>query len=307
MTAARVSQQVVETLGISSPNVRVSQQVVETLGFTSSNLRASQIVSETLGFTSPHIRASQIVAETLGLTHANVRASQIVIEVLVVNWENPVLPIYPTLPGLTYDTTWSPTFYNMDTDKTVSGADIDLGIAQYPTHDFELTYAVLRNDFFGDLNTYGGPEFKAMMGFFLMIGGTLGRFLFTNPDDNSVTAQPEFTTDGTTSVYGPVIRTFGTPVYNGSEPVGVIDTGSTFNVYFDGVLQNPSTYTVLTGDPCNQQIQFHSTPTAGKAVTVDMTYFYYVKFPENTNTFRKFMNQLWSLEKVTLHSCRPGA
>jgi hypothetical protein len=38
-----------------------------------------------------------------------------------------------------------------------------------------------------------------------------------------------------------------------------------------------------------------------------MAYFYYCKLSANSNTFEKFMDRLWQLQKVTLHSCRTGA
>ena len=214
-----------------------------------------------------------------------------------------MLSIYPTLPGLTYDVKWSPQFYNMATDTASSGADIDLGLAQYPLHDFELTYSVLRNNFD---SIYGGTEFKTMMGFFLMIGGTKGRFLFDNPDDDTVIGQAEGTTDGVASTFGPLVRTFGVTDYNASEPVGWVDLVRPVNVYLDTVLQDPMSYSII-GDPCTQMLKFNDTPTTGQAITMDFSYYYYVKFPTNTNTFEKFMEKLWLLNKVVLHSCRAGA
>jgi len=38
-----------------------------------------------------------------------------------------------------------------------------------------------------------------------------------------------------------------------------------------------------------------------------MSYYYYCKLANNSNTFEKFMERLWSLNKVSIHSCRPGA
>ena len=306
MTNAFVSQTVAENLTLGDPNAKSSQVVTETLGLTSPNLFATQVVTEALAFTNPHLFATQAVAETLGFTNPYLKATQVVVEILVVNWNSPMPPIYPTLPGLTYDTKWSPIHYNMATQTSDTGADVDLGYAETPLHDFELTYSVLRDNFNGYIDpNYNGTEFKTMMGFWLMLGGARGRFLFWNVDDNTVVAQSQGDTDGTSSTYT-LSRTFGVTDYNATEPVGYIDTTKTFNVYLDGVLQDPSTYDVLTALPVNQQIKFHATPTAGQAITTDMSYYYYCKFPDNQNTFEKFMNQLWLLNTVKLHSCRAG-
>lgn len=285
-----------------------SQQINETLGLGTPSLRASQIVVETLDIGLPAVRASQIVAEALSDTTPRVRASQIVVEVLLATLEVPVLPIYPSLPGLTYDSKWSPQFFNMATATTDTGADIDLGFAEWPLHDFELTYSVLRNNFNGYVDpNYHGTEFKTMMGFYLMMRGTLGRCLYLNPDDNSVTGQAVAVADGVATIYAPLQRTFGVADYNSTEPVGVVITTETLNVYLDAVLQDPSTYTIITTAPMSQQLKFNSAPTNGAVITIDMSYYYYCKLPDNANTFEKFMDQLWLFNKIVLHSCRLGA
>jgi hypothetical protein len=307
MTALRVSQAVIEALTIASVDARISQIALEPLAVRSPNTRVTQAVLESLTVGGPHVRVSQATVEALRLGMSRVRVSQIVIEILCKKFRIPMLPLYPTLDGLTYDVTWEPQFFNMKTDTTETGADIDLSLSSWPLHDFELTYSVLRNGFWNDPQRYGGTEFATLMGFFLQTQGTFGRFLFLNPDDNKITGQAVGTTDGVTSVYGPLMRTFGVADYNGTEPVGVVNTGATLVVYLDDVPQDSATYTILTDVPCLQQIKFNSTPAAGKAITIDMSYWYYCKLPSNANTFRKFMSTLWDLNKITLHSCRAGA
>lgn len=308
MTTLRTSQEVEEVLSSTDPKARVSQQSAEVLGTAGADARASQQVAESLSGTVSSAKVTQQALEALGTAVRNLLATQVVVEVLLANVEREVpLPIYPdqsVLPGLGYNVKWSPQFFNMPTTTTTSGADIDLALADTPLHDFELTYDFLRD---GALQNTGSSEFKTMFGFFLRIGGAAGRFAFLNPDDNSVTGQSLGLTDGTSSNYL-IQRTFGVGDNSGTEPVGVVDVAFPPTVYLDGVVQDPGTYAIDTADACNNQVKFTTTPAAGKALAIDIPrYRYYCKFPDNSATFEKFMNRLWLLNKITLHSCRPGA
>lgn len=288
-------------------NARASQSVIEPLVVATRNVRVSQAIIEPLVAGNPNVRASQSILEPLVTALKKLRCSQIVLEVLCA-LENPVPPIYPTLPGLGYNVKWSPVFFNMPTETADSGADIDLALASTPLHDFELVYDFLRDRSLPNFLTGGrNNEFRTLFAFFLQLQGTVGRFFFKNPDDHRVTQQAIGTTDGVNSVFGPLVRTFADGPYSATEPVGGVDTTKPFNVYLNGVLQDPVTYSVLTGTPLNQQIKFASTPTAGQSIAVDMSYYYYCKFKESTYTFEKFLDRLWLIQKVTLHSCRQGA
>lgn len=217
-----------------------------------------------------------------------------------------MLPVYPdgsVLPGLAFSAKWSPEFFNAPTQTTSTGADIDLALAQTPLHRFELTYDFLRDRWF---SARASLEFRTMMGFFLMLGGSVGRFLFRNADDNFVAAQQIGTGDGSTTSFGPVSRSFGANGYYGSEPVGMIDTARPLLVRLGDIAQPASLWTLNTATPLNQNLTFESAPPEGTPVYLDFSYFYYCKFPDNTNTFEKFMDRLWLLQKISIKSCRVG-
>jgi hypothetical protein len=298
--AGRVSQEVIES-SVSIPSAaRVTQSIIEPYATFTPLARVSQVAGEVQVTGSPIPRVSQLVTEVQGLGSPVPRVTQAVVEVLIINLEVPVLPIYPTLKGLGFNVKWRPQFFNMPTQTTTSGADIDLGLADTPLHDFVLTYDVLPDRF-------GDTDFKTLMGFFLMMRGTLGRFLFKNPDDNEVVGQSLTTTDGINSLFGPLQRTYGANGYTSTEPVGYVDVTQPFNLYANGVLQSPDTYSLVQTTPCDVQVKFNNTPTAGLVLTCDMSYFYYCKFAESASTFEKFMHQLWLVSQVNIHSCRPGA
>lgn len=218
------------------------------------------------------------------------------------------LPVYPgptLLRGLTYNSKWTPTFFNQ-TAVSASGAEQDIGIAQYPLHDFELTYKFLRDGpRWG--NALSALEFRTMMGFHLQMGGSLGRCLYRNPDDNAVYQQPIGTGDGSTTTFT-LVRTFGANGYGATEPVGMVDSNALFNVYLGGSSTpvNPSLYAISTANPVANTITFATAPALGQAITVDMAFWYYCKLTSNTATFEKFMSRLWTIGKVQLRSCRPG-
>ena len=219
------------------------------------------------------------------------------------------LPVYPDatfLRGLAYSQKWTPTFFNA-TATTATGADIDVGLAQYPLHDFELTYEFLRSGSRGLPYVRETMEFQTMMGFHLAIAGTLGRFLYKNPDDTAVFQQPIGVGDGVTTAFT-LARTFGANGYFGTEPVGQVDANQPFNVYLGGSgTPLAGGYTLSTAAPCANTVTFATAPPLGQQISVDMAYFYYCKLSANSNTFEKFMDRLWQLQKVTLHSCRTGA
>lgn len=218
------------------------------------------------------------------------------------------LPVYPDrslLRGLSYSQKWTPTFFNQ-TAVSVTGAEVDIGITVYPLHDFELNYTFLR-DGIDWRSSLPALEFRTMMGFYLAMGGSRGRFLYRNVDDCQVWQNVIGAGDGATTTFV-LTRTFGANGYFSTEPIGQVQPGAPFNVYLGGSASpvNPTQYTLDTTVPLSNTITFATAPAAGAAIAVDMSYFYYCKLQNNAPTFEKFMGRLWSLAKVQLRSCRPG-
>jgi hypothetical protein len=285
--------------------IRVSQVVAEVLVHTSLSARASQTIAEVLVAAGVTTRVSQTVAELLyqlsgggggGLAH---RVSQIVAEILIWTQNLTTPPIYPTLIGLGYSVIKRPVFYD---GKVVSGSgwSVRISYANAPTWEWDLTYDDSNGGFLRDLTAT--PELKQLLGFYLGMSGDLTPFLFLDPDDNTVTLQPLGTTDGTTTLYT-LERSYGSGTV-GVEPIGYYNAATPIEVYLDGTLQSSSTYSVITATPVNQQLSFNTAPSSGQAITATFSYWYYVHFKDPSNDFEKFMNQLWSLKKITLESLR---
>ncbi len=218
------------------------------------------------------------------------------------------LPVYPgrsMLKGLSYSSKWTPNYFNQ-TATAVTGAEVDVAIAQYPLHDFELAYKFLR-DGVGWGDALSALEFQTMMGFHMAMAGSLGRCLYRNPDDHQVFQNQIGIGDGATTTFT-LTRRFGANGFFASEPVGQVNTGELFNVYLGGSAApvNPSLYTLSTANPVANTITFTTAPAAGVAIAVDMSYFYYCKLSGGSPSFEKFMGRLWALGKVQLRSCRAG-
>jgi hypothetical protein len=213
--------------------------------------------------------------------------------------------IYPgqdQLPGLAYSVVKRPKFMNAPVQPHASGREVRIGYAQYPLWEFELTYEFL-------FDTPDKLEYKTLLGFFLAAQGSLNGFLLRDPDDNAVAGQAFTTTDGGTQTYGPLVRSIGAAGFAGIEPVGSVDLTKPFRLYRDTALVDPSDpiwgYSVATTTPVNQQITFTAAaPPAGHVLTLDMSFFYYVRFSDDSLDFEQFLHQIYTVNKVKLVSLR---
>jgi hypothetical protein len=280
--AARVTQETLEAIIKADPAVRVTQVPLQALIDGNANALVSQ---ETL---------QAIIA-----AHPNVHVSQICIEVLGIFIEVEMPLVYPSLPGLTYPVGWATDFFNTETQVATDGSEFDLGLADEPLHTFTLDYDHLNNRF-------GHQDERLLRGFFGAHRSNLVRFLFKLREDHQVRSQVIGTTDGSTRIYT-LKRTYGVGEASWTEAVGYVDLTMPFNLYLDGTKQDPSSYTVDTTVPVQQQIIFAGTPAGGQVITVDMDYFYYCKFADREMSLDKFMENLWSGSGIKLRSCRPRA
>jgi uncharacterized protein (TIGR02217 family) len=142
-------------------------------------------------------------------------------------------------------------------------------------------------------------DFRTLIGMFLLAAGQSSGFLFQDPDENSVAAQPVATGDGATTAFL-LIKTFA----GVSEPIGYLNEAARFTVYLNGVAQADTAYSVSTANPYGQGLGFITAPGDGVAITVDMGFYYWVKFKEDEIEFDEFMASLWEQSKITLESLK---
>jgi uncharacterized protein (TIGR02217 family) len=167
-----------------------------------------------------------------------------------------------------------------------------------PIWTWTLTYTLLR-----DQHDTRGPnglgagydELRTLAGFFLAQQGSFQAFLFDDPTDDRTSAQAIGTGNSSATVFQ-LVRSFG----GFTEPVTAPNAVTA--LYFNGVLQSASLYSV---DPATGLVTFTTAPPTGQLITADFTYYFRVRFADDTAEFENFMYQLWSLNQVKLQSVLP--
>jgi uncharacterized protein (TIGR02217 family) len=208
-----------------------------------------------------------------------------------------VTAIFPALPGLGWSVSKAPRFATR-TQKAISGRELRVIDQVNPIWTWTLTYEILRDEH--DTRGPGGlgagfDELRTLAGFFLQQQGGFAPFLFDDPSDDSTLAQSIGTGDSSTLAFQ-LARNFG----GFSEPV--VAPNAVSAIYFNGVLQSSSGYTV---DATTGLVTFTTAPPTGQAITADFTYYFRVRFADDTAEFENFMYQLWSLRQVKLQSVLP--
>ena len=208
--------------------------------------------------------------------------------------------IFPTLPGLGWSVSKAPRFATR-IQRAVSGRELRALDQPSPIWTWTLTYSMLRDQ--NDTRGASGPgagydELRTLMGFFLQQRGAFQPFLFDDPTDDRANAQAIGTGDGATTVFQ-LVRTMGAvlPGSGFAEPITAPNVVTT--IYFDGIRQSGSGYSV---GPDTGLVVFTNPPPAGQLVTADFSYYFRVRFADDTADFENFLYQLWALKQVKLQS-----
>lgn len=96
-----------------------------------------------------------------------------------------------------------------------------------------------------------------------------------------------------------LVRTMGALLPSGGFAEPITAPNAVTAIYFNGVRQSGSIYSV---DPATGLVTFTSPPPSGQLVTADFTYFFRVRFADDTADFENFLYQLWALKQVKLQS-----
>jgi uncharacterized protein (TIGR02217 family) len=208
-----------------------------------------------------------------------------------------VFPSSTALPGIDIKITRT-TQWSTIVQEAVSGKETRVARRQFPRRVYALQFNFLRT-----ASAY--LEFQALEAFFNNRQGMYDSFLWSDPDDYTVTGQSLGQGDGVTTQFA-LIRVEG----NGSgnlfaEPTYAPNHVAT--VYLGGVALTSTQWSVsLWGTTVSQGpgvITFSSAaPSAGQNITADFTYYWPVRFTNDDMNFEKLVNLIWEAKKVTFTS-----
>ena len=141
---------------------------------------------------------------------------------------------FPVLKGLRWDVVKMPR-YNTNVQTMTSGHEQRFAYMQFPLWEFHLSFSVLRA-------AASLKELQTLMGFFIQMKGRYDSWLYTDPDDSSVTDEQFGVRDGVTTQYQ-LSRTFGYSGYTMTE--AVCNVNAITNVKSNGVtMSTPADYTI---------------------------------------------------------------
>lgn len=192
--------------------------------------------------------------------------------------------ILPTLPGLKFNDTKTPSFVTR-THRAVSGRELRASFQQYPLWTFSLAYEVLRD-------TPADPELETLVGFFLARQGSFDSFLYADPSDSSVTDMGFGTGNGVATQYQ-LTRTYGAGGHAFAEPTQNVSALS--NIKKAGVTQTPTTHYSVSSTGL---VTFTTPPASGAALTWTGTYYHRVRFVQDSSEFSQFLKDLWEAKKI---------
>lgn len=214
------------------------------------------------------------------------------------------LPVFPSLPGLTFTVVKTPKFSTL-MDDSPNGYVVPLSQATNPLWAWLLMFDFLHDFFWGSFTTVS--ELRTLMGFFNQMAGQAGSFLFTDPDDcnvgpamvggspNTPLAELAIWNDGAGNYYSPIQRTL-----NGVSYEDVTDLDGSIVVYADGTLATVGSGTgqyqvlgpglAIPGNACmGLYLKWASEPAS--PVTAEFNFYFRVRFSKDNQDFEKFLNE----------------
>lgn len=200
--------------------------------------------------------------------------------------------VFPSLPGLSWNRgrsyVWKSTVI-----EAMSGKESRIGHALYPRVKFSLSYEYLSD------RPGATSDLKAIAGLFNACRGEYDTFLYSDPEFNSVTAEPFGTGDGTTTSFQLVAK------YQNSGGPGVAELIQNLNgapqIYDLGSLRTVGTHYTLGATGI---ITFVTPPVGGHALTWTGGFYYRARFLAGQMDLTQFMSHMWQSKAVDFLSVK---
>jgi uncharacterized protein (TIGR02217 family) len=182
--------------------------------------------------------------------------------------------------------TKTPSFKTLVQQTASLRGEIRVSLTPYPiwTWDFPVNWMKGSEQ---DQNSV----YQYLLGFFMSMGGQLSDFLYEDPYDNQISASaPAYfgSGDGAT-VNFQLVR----PIGMGTDIVQNLN--GTPTIYVNG------TATSVTMDTTGV-VTFANAPAKGTVLTWSGNFYYRVRFDEDSQDYKQFMDKLWSMDSLKLRS-----
>ncbi len=211
--------------------------------------------------------------------------------------------VFPTLPGLVVED--SEQLDDTIVQRGLSGKQWRSTWSTVPSWRFTVACRFLRS-------SASLLEWQTMVGFWAAHGGRLDSFLWTHPDDSTVTAHPFGVGDGATTVFqlqrtifpdaflsDASSRAYWPTFGDGYGPIFEVDSAPL--IYKAGSLQTLTTHYTMPGLGI---VQFVTPPAASAVLTWTGTYFHRVTFGGGLS-LKRTLDQLYQGGSVELLTVKP--
>jgi uncharacterized protein (TIGR02217 family) len=189
--------------------------------------------------------------------------------------------VFPDLIGCMFNRKRAPQFSNI-IQKAVSGKITAVRLWEYPVRTYELAY-----DYLPAATPF---DWQTLEGFYCQVGADFDNWLYSDPNDNSVVAQPLGTGTGSLATFQ-FVRTFG----GFTEPIYHLNGAPA--IYVNAVLQSSAYYTISS----NGLLTFGSghIPANGLTVTATFSYYFLCRFTNDSVDFNNIYENMFELQKLT--------
>jgi hypothetical protein len=191
------------------------------------------------------------------------------------------VPVFPSLPGITYPAKRSPVWSTVKQDA-LSGKRVRYPLYTYPIYQYELPISFLRSD-------SNNLEWQTLAGFINSVQGPAQLWAYSDPNDSAVTLQGFGQGDGTTGAFQ-LVRTLG----GFTEPVFLIN--GTPTIYVAG------TPTVPASISAYGVVNFSSPPANGASLQWTGNFYWPCRFDDDAADFEQMMKLIWNLKALKFSS-----
>ena len=183
--------------------------------------------------------------------------------------------------------------WSTDVQESIAGLENRLSYYVYPKYSWKFNFSILRSN-------NGYTELQTLLGFYNQMQGQYNTFLYTDPDDNTVSSQLIATADGVTVDFQ-LVKSFGGFI----EPVFAPNLTKSFIVYFNGTAISSGAFgvqnwgTVLPGN-----LTFSSAPSSGTVITASFSYYYPCRFSADKQEFTLNYYGAYSAASLSIESVK---